>query len=596
MRTRHSGVVGGVVCGLATVGTVLATVVVAGPAAGVAGDDRLGPRETLTAGQALVSSDGSQTLVLQPGGQLALYGAEGGDPRWVSDEGSRGDRLVVTSGGDVRLVGSDGTVEWRTSTGGHRGAELVLRDDGDLVVRAKDGAVVWDTGTTVTPSILAAGERLGPGESLASPDGRQTLVVGTDGSVTLRGPDGDVRWTPSSAGIAGTSAATSATAAGATTTVRDRAAASGSSAAGIVSGGSSGGSSGTASSTASGTTSDAADETPGTTPDATSPAVPGSSLVLHDDGNLVLTAPDGAWLWRSRTAGHPGATLTLQDDGDLVLYASGGSRVWSTRTTLGPSTLADGDAVPAAEGLASPDGHLRLRATATELALTYDDQPVWTAPVDLPAGGALVVTDDGLSLVGPDGSAAWSTGAAAGPGAELDLDESSALFRTASGVELWRQDVPAALFATPQVSAQVTADCTQVTGPVPESATVTTVLGVRVNACLADAVDALAAAAAQAGVDLGGASGWRSAAEQAALRRAHCAPASSDPGAPMLCEPATAPVGASMHERGLALDLTQDGRLLTTGSTGYAWLTLHAAEYGLHNLPGEPWHWSTTGH
>jgi len=135
-----------------------------------------------------------------------------------------------------------------------------------------------------------------------------------------------------------------------------------------------------------------------------------------------------------------------------------------------------------------------------------------------------------------------------------------------------------------------------VTGPVPEAATVTTVLGVRVHRCLADAVDAMAAAAAQVGIHLGAGSGWRSSAEQAALRRAHCGPASSDPGAPVLCEPATAPVGASFHERGLALDMTQDGRLLGSGSTGYAWLMQHAAAYGLHNLPGEPWHWSTTGH
>lgn len=582
MRTRPRGVVTGVVCALATVGTLAATVLVAGPAAAVAGDDRLGPRETLSSGEALVSPDGSQTLVLQPSGQLALFGAAGGDPRWVSDEGDPGDRLVVTAGGDVRLVGSDGKVEWRTATGGHRGATLVLQDDGDLVVRARGGAVVWDTGTTVTPSILSAGDRLGPGESLASPDGRQTLVVGTDGSVTLRGPDGDVRWAPPVAAPGAAAAGAAAGAAGS----GPAAAATGTGASATGAGATGAGASGAGSVGAS------AAAGVGASTEVPSLAVPGSSLALHDDGNLVLSAPDGSWLWRSRTAGHPGATLTLQDDGNLVLYGADGKRVWSTKTKLGPSTLADGSAVPAAGGLASPDGHLRLRASARSLALTYDEKPVWSTPVDLPAGGALVVTDDGLSLVGPDGSAVWTTGAGAGPGSELDLDEGSALFRTSSGVELWRQDVPAALFAT----AQVTADCTQVPGPVPESATVSTTLGVRVHSCLADAVDAMAAAAAQAGIDLGAGSGWRSAAEQAALRRAHCAPASSDPGAPVLCEPATAPVGASMHERGLALDLTQDGRLLTRGSTGYAWLTLHAAQYGLHNLPGEAWHWSTDGH
>jgi hypothetical protein len=548
VRTRATGVVTGAACGLVTA----VALVVAGvaPAAAVAGDDRLGSREALTAGQALVSADGSQTLVLQPDGQLALFGADDVDPRWVSDGVRGGDRLTVTPGGDVRLVAPDGTLAWHTATDGNPGSALVLQDDGDLVVRDPAGAVLWDAGTTVTPSILASGGTLGPGGSLASPDGRHVLVVGDDGRVTLRGPDGEVRWTPPA--MPGT---TRPTGSGAATTTAD----------------------------------DPAGE-PAPDPDL-APTVAGSSLVLHADGNLVVAAPDGTRLWRSRTAGHPGATLTLQDDGDLVLYDARGQRIWSTRTQLGPARLADGDAVPAAGGLASPDGHLRLRATVRAVSLTYDDQPVWSTAVRLPAGGAFEVTPAGLSLVRRDGTTAWAVGAGAGPGAELDLDEGSALLRTASGVELWRRDVPAELLAT----AQVTADCTQVAGPVPESDTVTTVLGARVHRCLADAVDAMAAAAVQAGIHLGG-SGWRSSAQQAALRRAHCAPTSAEPGAPVVCEPATAPVGASMHERGLALDLTQDGRLLRSGSTGFAWLQAHAAAYGLVNLPSEPWHWSTDGH
>jgi D-alanyl-D-alanine carboxypeptidase len=50
-----------------------------------------------------------------------------------------------------------------------------------------------------------------------------------------------------------------------------------------------------------------------------------------------------------------------------------------------------------------------------------------------------------------------------------------------------------------------------------------------------------------------------------------------------------------MHERGLAIDFTQGGRALTRSSSGFEWMRAHAGSYGFHNLPSEPWHWSTNG-
>jgi len=88
-------------------------------------------------------------------------------------------------------------------------------------------------------------------------------------------------------------------------------------------------------------------------------------------------------------------------------------------------------------------------------------------------------------------------------------------------------------------------------------------------------------------------SGYRSRAAQIAVRRANCgtshyatwhAPAQS-------CSPPTAIPGRSMHQRGLAIDFHRCG----AGSACYRWLRTHAAEFGLANLPSEPWHWSTNG-
>jgi hypothetical protein len=51
-----------------------------------------------------------------------------------------------------------------------------------------------------------------------------------------------------------------------------------------------------------------------------------------------------------------------------------------------------------------------------------------------------------------------------------------------------------------------------------------------------------------------------------------------------------------MHEKGLAIDFTcGGGGTISQGSACFGWLDGHAAGHGLHNLPSEPWHWSTDG-
>ncbi|MFM7068674.1 MAG: D-alanyl-D-alanine carboxypeptidase family protein [Actinomycetes bacterium] len=136
-------------------------------------------------------------------------------------------------------------------------------------------------------------------------------------------------------------------------------------------------------------------------------------------------------------------------------------------------------------------------------------------------------------------------------------------------------------------------------GPPPNivgSGGIVSVGGIRVSASIAGNLQALLTAARAAGINFSG-GGYRDSAAQVALRRAHCgsssyaiyqAPASS-------CSPPTARPGASMHERGLAVDFTQGGRTLTRGSSGFAWLRANGNRYGFFNLPSEPWHWSTNG-
>lgn len=133
--------------------------------------------------------------------------------------------------------------------------------------------------------------------------------------------------------------------------------------------------------------------------------------------------------------------------------------------------------------------------------------------------------------------------------------------------------------------------------PRPPTPGTTWVRGIQVNSSIAGQVEALMAKAASDGVTLSG-WGFRTYEEQVALRRQNCgwsdyavyyAPSSS-------CSPPTAVPGTSMHERGLAIDFRANGGPINDRSNpGYIWLSQNAGNYGLKNLPSEPWHWSTSG-
>jgi hypothetical protein len=128
-------------------------------------------------------------------------------------------------------------------------------------------------------------------------------------------------------------------------------------------------------------------------------------------------------------------------------------------------------------------------------------------------------------------------------------------------------------------------------------AAVVSVAGIRVARAIAGSVTDLVQDAARSGLVLSG-QGYRSPAGQVAVRRANCGSSRyaiySMP--PSRCRPPAARPGKSMHERGLAIDFTCNGALITSRSSGcFRWLKANAWKYGLKNYPREPWHWSTNG-
>ena len=123
------------------------------------------------------------------------------------------------------------------------------------------------------------------------------------------------------------------------------------------------------------------------------------------------------------------------------------------------------------------------------------------------------------------------------------------------------------------------------------------VRGFEVNTVIADDVEGLLAAMEAEGFDMGG-WGYRSNAEQIALRRSNCGTSNWAiwEQSSSTCRPPTARPGRSNHEKGLALDFTESGRLIIRRDTAvFRALQQIAPQFGLKNLPSEPWHWSVDG-
>ncbi len=118
--------------------------------------------------------------------------------------------------------------------------------------------------------------------------------------------------------------------------------------------------------------------------------------------------------------------------------------------------------------------------------------------------------------------------------------------------------------------------------------------GIVVNAAIAADTKGLLAAMAAEGFELGG-GGYRSHQAQISLRRAHCGTSEHAIWhvSATKCRPPTARPGRSDHERGLAIDFTYNGRIISSRSSAvFLALQRIAPGFGFVNLPSEPWHWS----
>jgi hypothetical protein len=162
---------------------------------------------TLLPGHYILSSDARFVFILQPDGNLVLYGP-GYIPLWATNtSGLSVDHLSMQGDGNLVLYGPGGVVRWQSNTNGGA-SHLTVQDDGNAVVYTDPGAVVsWQSFSIYGAGITSVGsDHRGSNEYLysnmyiQSPDKRYDLIMQPDGNLVLNGPGGHAIWNAGTSG------------------------------------------------------------------------------------------------------------------------------------------------------------------------------------------------------------------------------------------------------------------------------------------------------------------------------------------------------------------------------------------------------------
>jgi hypothetical protein len=130
--------------GLVAVALGLSLIVgLAQAAPAVASSNTLQPGQSLSAGQALWSTNGKYEALMQGDGNFVLYGPSGA--LWSSNTyGGHNNRVLDMQGdGNLVIYGPSGAL-WATNTTDIAGVSLVVQNDSNLVLYAPGGIALWD--------------------------------------------------------------------------------------------------------------------------------------------------------------------------------------------------------------------------------------------------------------------------------------------------------------------------------------------------------------------------------------------------------------------------------------------------------------------
>ena len=112
---------------------------------------------TLTANQALVSTNGVYTLKVGTNGIVFLDNLQTGQRLWVQGKLLQVSPVLTMqiSGNLVFTEGNPTTTQWQSGTAGYFSAYAVLADNGNLVIYDANGDPIWSTGTAQGAAVAA---------------------------------------------------------------------------------------------------------------------------------------------------------------------------------------------------------------------------------------------------------------------------------------------------------------------------------------------------------------------------------------------------------------------------------------------------------
>src|SRR5207245_828232 len=101
--------------------------------------------------QALWSTDGRFTTVMQSDGNLVEYGP-GGAVAWSSNTGAASSTVIMQRDGNLVVYSPGGQAQWSSSTAPTSGDRLVQQADGNLVIYSGTGRALWSSASGLISS------------------------------------------------------------------------------------------------------------------------------------------------------------------------------------------------------------------------------------------------------------------------------------------------------------------------------------------------------------------------------------------------------------------------------------------------------------
>jgi len=164
---------------------------------------------------------------------------------------------------------------------------------------------------------------------------------------------------------------------------------------------------------------------------------PGFAIMQHD-GNFVLYERDGVMPFWATGTDAPNSKLTLQDTGNLAVVSPLGRPLWQT-IQVDAHILQVGGTLSVDDSLASPDRSFRLVLQSDgNLVLSHNGVPVWASNTSEPPGFAIMRWDGNFVLYEPGGERVAFETATTGSGCVLALqNDGNLVVYESGGSPLW---------------------------------------------------------------------------------------------------------------------------------------------------------------